>query len=451
MTLLILLTSLVAQADPALHFMINRRAEIAAGLPTVVSSGVITQSLDHFSVSETRTFQQRYWITATFATGADAPVLLYVCGESECGSSPLQFGPLLKIARETGAFIVSFEHRYYGKSQPFGDLSTENLKFLSTAQAIEDLRSFRSILRKSKSMNGRWILVGGSYAGNLAAYARMKFPQDFAGAVASSAPVRPEPNFNEYDHQVAMLAGGACTLHLQKALSEIESTTKTQDGFARVERDFNAPTVSRRDDFLYLLSDVASAAIQLGLKDEFCEALATNGVEGYRQMKLKVDRVIGDFSAYTAEQSENPSIAKHGSGLGMRQWFYQSCQEYGFWQNAWPVIEESARSREIDAHYHDRLCQRLFGLPKASTTLETRAAYFVPLLSTLTSNVLFTRGQLDPWAALGVGPADHLAFGPGVSIFEISGANHCEDLMSGGSPAVQAAKQVIDEAVKSWL
>ena len=449
-TLILLFVSVFAHAGP-LEYFAGLRAHTAGGLPAVVTTGEISQTFDHFSVSETRTFKQRYWITSTFASGSAAPVLLYICGESECGGSPLNYGPLPRIAKETGAYIVAIEHRYYGKSQLFPDLSTANLKYLSTAQAIEDLRSFRSIMKSAKNLSGRWILVGGSYAGNLAAYARMKFPAEFAGAVASSAPVRPEPNFTAYDHHVANLAGRACIADLQKALAEIEETTKTPQGYEQVRNNFGAKSVSRRDDFLYLLSDIVSAAIQLGLKDDFCATVHAKGVAGFREMKLKVDTDIGDFAVYTAEESENISLAKHGSGLGLRQWFYQSCQEYGFWQNAWPDILESAKSHEIDARYHDHLCQRLFNLPGAASTVETRSEYFVPLMSTLTTNVMFTRGSLDPWASLGVSVQDQSTFGPDVSVREIQGALHCEDLMLGGSSAIQAAKAQMGESIKTWL
>lgn len=40
--------------------------------------------------------------------------------------------------------IIVLEHRYYGKSMPFGkdSLKDENLKYLSTRQALDDLAYF---------------------------------------------------------------------------------------------------------------------------------------------------------------------------------------------------------------------------------------------------------------------------------------------------------------------
>lgn len=47
------------------------------------------------------------------------------------------------LAKKFGAALVSLEHRYYGKSSPFKYLTTENLRFLSSKQALFDLAVFR--------------------------------------------------------------------------------------------------------------------------------------------------------------------------------------------------------------------------------------------------------------------------------------------------------------------
>ena len=47
------------------------------------------------------------------------------------------------LAKKFGAAMVTLEHRYYGKSNPFDSLTTENLKFLSSKQALYDLATFR--------------------------------------------------------------------------------------------------------------------------------------------------------------------------------------------------------------------------------------------------------------------------------------------------------------------
>jgi hypothetical protein len=36
------------------------------------------------------------------------------------------------VGASHGAILYALEHRFYGKSQPFDDLATENLRYLST-------------------------------------------------------------------------------------------------------------------------------------------------------------------------------------------------------------------------------------------------------------------------------------------------------------------------------
>jgi hypothetical protein len=38
--------------------------------------------------------------------------------------------------------MISIEHRYYGESQPFDDLSVESMKYLTSELALADLAYF---------------------------------------------------------------------------------------------------------------------------------------------------------------------------------------------------------------------------------------------------------------------------------------------------------------------
>jgi hypothetical protein len=58
---------------------------------------------------------------------------------------------------------IGLEHRYYGKSIPFKQLTTENLSYLSSSQALLDAASFIESFRAEKKLpkKTKWVAVGG--------------------------------------------------------------------------------------------------------------------------------------------------------------------------------------------------------------------------------------------------------------------------------------------------
>ena len=57
------------------------------------------------------------------------------------------------------------------------NISTEALHYLNVDQALADLAYFiNNIKKERKAFNAKVILFGGSYAGNVAAWMRIKYP-----------------------------------------------------------------------------------------------------------------------------------------------------------------------------------------------------------------------------------------------------------------------------------
>jgi len=96
----------------------------------------------------------------------------------------------VQFAKKYRALCVMLEHRFYGKSHPTNDLSTENLIYLSSEQALADLANFRQFvhLKYNLTDSNRWVSFGGSYPGSLSAWFRLKYPHLVYAAVSSSAP-----------------------------------------------------------------------------------------------------------------------------------------------------------------------------------------------------------------------------------------------------------------------
>lgn len=84
----------------------------------------------------------------------------------------------MELAQKLGARVLALEHRFYGKSQPFGDWSLNSLSYLTVHQATEDLAYFFKTMRAEIAKdypewaNRRTITIGGSYPGAVSAWMR---------------------------------------------------------------------------------------------------------------------------------------------------------------------------------------------------------------------------------------------------------------------------------------
>jgi hypothetical protein len=92
------------------------------------------------------------------------------------------------MAVATHGIGVVLEHRYYGTSMPTPDLSTENLRFLTTDQALADEVYFaKNVVFKGlehenlTAPHTAYIGYGGSYAGAFNAFLRKLYPDVFWG------------------------------------------------------------------------------------------------------------------------------------------------------------------------------------------------------------------------------------------------------------------------------
>jgi len=170
----------------------TRSQHLVSPKSSTLVAGTYNQSIDHFGQLSGQTFSQRYWYDSSNASQSDdAPVILHICGESQADASDGYYlhDNAIAWAKTLGAHLVYLEHRYYGKSQPFSDLSTDHMQYLTLDNVIEDLAEFQKWISTQQGWKGKWISVGGSYSGTLSALYRQSHPELVAGALAASAPM----------------------------------------------------------------------------------------------------------------------------------------------------------------------------------------------------------------------------------------------------------------------
>ncbi|KAJ9564393.1 hypothetical protein OSB04_000359 [Centaurea solstitialis] len=367
------------------------------------------QTLDHFSPYDHRKFHQRYYEYLDEFRIPDGPIFLVICGESACGGISNDY--INVLAKKFGAALVTLEHRYYGKSSPFESLTTENLKFLSSKQALFDLAAFRQA-----NVENPWFVFGISYAGALSAWFRLKFPHLTCGSLASSGVVHPILNFTEYDKQMGESAGPECKAVLQEVTQLVEQRLPFEG--EALKTIFGASELKVDGDFLYYLADAAAVAFQYGEPDKLCIPM-TNAKKAGEDLvgayaKYVNEYYVGTFGvdvrSYTQEYLKKTTLSDSESGD--RLWWFQVCSEVAFFQVA--PADDSIRSSKIDlghvpttrldfiyVHlidlrlYHLDLCKNVFGEGVYPVVDATNLYYGGTDIAG--SKIVFTNGSQDPW------------------------------------------------------
>ncbi|MFH4979865.1 hypothetical protein AB6A40_006574 [Gnathostoma spinigerum] len=143
--------------------------------------------LDHFSYTNPTTFKLRYLIN-TESYGPNGPIFFYAGNEGPIEMFADATGIMWEWAQKYHGAVVFAEHRFYGKTLPFGAESfktVENLGYLSSEQAIADFADLIVYLKEEglgpKARESKVFVLGGSYGGMLAAWMRIKYPHLVSG------------------------------------------------------------------------------------------------------------------------------------------------------------------------------------------------------------------------------------------------------------------------------
>ncbi|XP_006861990.1 PREDICTED: putative serine protease K12H4.7-like [Chrysochloris asiatica] len=393
--------------------------------------GWFRQRLDHFTQQRFLFWQQRYLINDTFYRPG-GPVFLMLVGEKALNRIMLlKKYAWITYAERLGAFCILLEHRFYGHSQPTGDLTITSLQYLSSKQVLADIAYFRIEMgQQMRLTQNKWVVFGGSYAGILAVWSRIKYPNLFAAAVGSSAPLKAKVNFFEYFKMIDRILTNRdkkCSKSVKEAFGHLAEMVKHPEYYIKLKDDFNLCNVFGNDssmDTAYFMKNLLSllyiivqknvmniAALQNRFPiDYFCAIMANTslGSPYYRfahfennLLKIKNQSCfVSNYKDYLAAMS-NPSMDRRKLKKD-RQWLYQSCTEFGFFQT---TDSKNHPFSGVPLRYFLKLCSDAFGL-KFSTDSVSRAIRTTNRhyggLKVNGSKIIFPNGSSDPWHVLGV-------------------------------------------------
>lgn len=415
----------------------------------------ISVPVDHFHNSSlyephtNATFDLRYWFDASnYKSGG--PVIVIQSGETD-GSGRLPFmqkGILKQLTQATHGIGVVLEHRYYGKSFPTPNLSTKNLRFLTTEQALADEAYFAQNIvfpgfehLDLTSGTTAYVGYGGSYAGAFSAFLRTVYPDVFWGAISSSGVTKAIYDYWEYYTPIIENGPPAC-ISTQKKLTHIVDTLllKNQTDLTyQLKASFGLPNITHDKDFASALSagvttwqsrnwdpEIGSPAFSRYCGNISSDAIlypSTKALEPVVSSLIKAADYTVDsetvnqmlnyigymnitavvpcsknggtqdqcFSNYNSTFYQQDSL----SSYTWRSWAYQYCSEWGYLQTGYaPPGELPIVSSLLDIDYESIVCVEAFDIttPSNVEAVNKYGGYDISY-----PRLAFVDGSADPW------------------------------------------------------
>jgi lysosomal Pro-X carboxypeptidase len=391
-----------------------------------------TQILDHFNFNPQsyQTFQQRYLINDTFWGGAhkNAPIFVYMGNEGDVEWFTQNTGFMFETAPHFKALLIFIEHRFYGKSIPFGgnkDVAYSNSSthgYLSSTQALADYATLIIDLKKNLSATDSPVVVfGGSYGGMLAAWFRLKYPHITIGALASSSPILHFENitspyiFNSIITKNFRSESENCYKVIKGSWQQIEDKANQPGGLETLRKSFrickNYISASSLESWLYTAytytamtdyptpSNFLSPLPAYPVK-QMCKAIdnPTTGNDTFAKL-YGVANIYYNYSGSATCFDLNDDSDPHGLG----GWSWQACTEM--------IMPTGGNNKESifpasQWSYDDRVtyCKLNFDVePRRNwITTEFGGHDIYRVLKRFGSNIIFFNGLRDPWSGGGV-------------------------------------------------
>ncbi|XP_026739316.1 putative serine protease K12H4.7 [Trichoplusia ni] len=426
-----------------------------------ISSKWIRQPLDHFDQNETRAWHMRYFERLDYWK-RKGPIYLFINGEGPASRVFLQTGILYELAKETKGAMYLAEHRYYGKSKPFKDLTTENLAYLSSRQALADFaKLLRAIKMSPKYNESKVVVVGGSYAGNLAAWMRLLYPNLVDAAIASSAPVLAKKDFYEYLENVSedfeQHGTPGCFEKIKEIFNRYDELFKTSAGIEQLKEEeqiCESTDMNKSENKQLFFLDKTSEFMyeaQYGSPESikgFCEDLTNTS---------KVFSAKDDDSDLWNEKNNCFDYDFDDMIENMRQvdwimaWTYQTCTEFGYFPTTNSDNQPFTNNVFVDLFYS--LCTKTYGDDFDEKRIDEgieRANNMYGGLKPNVTQVVFVNGDLDPYHKLGV--LEDVSYEAPAKIIPLS--SHCRDLFSDRAKdpeELKEARKYIKYLIKRWI
>ncbi|XP_023295310.2 lysosomal Pro-X carboxypeptidase [Lucilia cuprina] len=430
--------------------------------------------LDHFNFAINTTFKLRYLYNDSYIDkqSGKTPLFFYTGNEGDIESFAQNTGFMWELAKDNRACVVFAEHRYYGKSLPFGNSTfndSKNYGYLSVEQALEDYALLIADLQQ-KFNYAPVIAFGGSYGGMLSAWFRMKYPHLVQGALAASAPIRQFNGMTSCDIFAKITTSvfastyknRTCSANIKKSWDLFKQMASTDEGKKKLNTEFlfcnPIKTEADLDKFFDYLEDVYGSLAMVNYPysndflsplpaypvRQFCSYLQNlqTGDSLFESMKKAINvyfNFTGSASCLDYKSAFDPA------SIGGDAWEIQTCN-----QMVMPMCntpDTMFRVKEWNFKKDAEKCVSKYHIEPKLNDITIR--YGGRNLRD-TSNIIFSNGLLDPWSGGGVLQTDN----PYIYIIIIPEGAHHLDLRSSNHndpPSVVQARVHESAIIKKWI
>ncbi|XP_058979210.1 putative serine protease K12H4.7 isoform X1 [Musca domestica] len=428
-----------------------------------VVTSYIEQKLDHFDDKETRTWQMRYMANDEFYQEG-GPIFIYVGGEWAISAGSISGGHVYDMAREHNGYLFYTEHRFYGQSRPVSAMTNENMKYLNVRQALADLAHFIRTMKATipGMSNSKAILTGGSYSATMVIWFKKLYPDLAAGCWASSAPLFAKANFFEYKEvmgeSVTLVGGQTCHDRIKRGIAELESMIENKRGaevkaMLRLCNNFDEHSDLDVWTLFYEISEIFANLVQThnhysGSIQNACNEIMAGstdliGVSNY---------IVKNFGTKGCTDMSYKTyvgliIDSAFSNNIMRQWIYQTCNEFGWYQTSTSTNQPFGSKYPLV--FFTTMCADAYGQEFTNEFIQQQLDNTNAMFGGLNpevENVYMSHGQVDPWRAMGIQDENQATIIPYHA--------HCKDLGSisdNDTPELRASKEKVAQLVREWL
>ncbi|KAI9155704.1 putative extracellular serine carboxypeptidase [Paramyrothecium foliicola] len=481
---------------------LERRSSIA---------GEFDQLIDHSNPS-LGTFKQRFWWNDEYYAGPGSPMVLITPGEVDADDFTGYITNATIIgwmAKEINAGAILLEHRYWGTSNPVPSYSTENMKYLTVENALQDLVYFAKNVQlpfdpdhTSTPDKAPWVLSGGSYPGALVSWMASKYPGTFWAYHSSAGVVHALEDFWDYFTPVEKAMPRNCSADVHLVVEHMDNV---------LANGTPAEKMAFKTEFgLELLAhdDEVASALQWGLYTwqshnfntlrrtdfhEFCDYVENqwpgsntpvpdaNGVglvrarAGYAKWVREVllTRRCGRLTTthntiqkvaarcFGAHAPDSSDLNEALTSTSNRQWQWMLCNEpFKWWRGGAPKGEPSLIGRAMGVEYYDRQCGYMFdhagkpgsyGIKDGLNVTEVNASLGGWEATVGLERIVYVNGEYDPWLGATVA-SPNFPGGPFQSTdraphYIIPQGMHCSDMQASNAAVNEGVHAVMTQVV----